>query len=68
MARINRHHITYEPEWIVEINGLQHKTISTIQRTKARPETYAALTNFVHAVIQEWQRMRSELDRQEHTD
>lgn len=59
---INRHHITYEPEWIVELNGLQHKTMTTIQRTNASPEKYAALTNFMHAVAHEWNRMRQELD------
>lgn len=62
MRKTQSHHITYEPEWIVELNGLQHKTISTIQRTNARPETYAALTNFVHAIVHEWNRMRKELD------
>lgn len=56
------HHITYEPEWIVDINALQHKTLTTIQRTSATPENYANLTNFVHAVLFEWNRMRQQLD------
>ena len=62
MARIQNHHITYEPEWIVEINMLMHRTISRIQITKATPEAYAGLTNFVHAVNFEHNRMRQELD------
>ena len=62
MARMQRHHITYEPEWIVEINMLMHRTISRIQITKATPEAYAGLTNYVHAVNFEHNRMRQELD------
>ena len=62
MARIQNHHITYDPEWIVEVNMLMHRTISRIQITKATPEAYAGLTNFVHAVNFEHNRMRQELD------
>ena len=62
MARMQRHHITYNPEWIVEINMLMHRTISRIQITKATPEAYAGLTNYVHAVNYEHNRMRQELD------
>jgi len=61
-ARINRHHIVYDPEWVVEVNYTQHKVLTIIQRTKATPEKYADLTNFVHSVIHEWNRMRMELD------
>lgn len=62
MARIQNHHITYEPEWVVGINMLMHRTISRIQVTKATSEAYAGLTNFVHAVNYEHNRMRQELD------
>ena len=62
MAKTQSHHIIYDPEWVVELNGLQHRTISIIQRTGAREETYAALTNFVHAVTFCWNEMRMELD------
>ena len=59
---IQGHHITYDPDWVVELNGIQHQTMTAIQRTKATPEAYAALTNFVHAVSYEWNKMRQELD------
>ena len=62
MAKIQKHHMSYDPEWIIEINMLQHRTISRIQITKATPQAYADLTNFVHAVTYEWNRMREELD------
>ena len=62
MARIQNHHIAYEPEWMLELNMLQHRTISRIQITKATQEKYAELTNFAHAVLFEWNRMRMELD------
>lgn len=62
MARTQGHHITYEPEWVLGINMLQHRTISRIQITKATPEQYAGLTNFLHAVTFEHNRMRQELD------
>lgn len=62
---INRHHITYDPEWIVELNGLEHKLITTMQRTKASPEKYARWTNMLHAFVAEWNRMRMELDLME---
>lgn len=67
MAVIQRHHIIYDdtlPEggWVVELNALQHKTITAIQRTNSTEQAYADLTNYVHAVMEEWQRMRMELD------
>ncbi len=62
MARIQLHHITYNPEWTVELNMLQHRTISRIQISHATPQRYADLTNFLHAVTYEWNRMRKELD------
>jgi len=62
MARIQNHHITYDPEWVVELNGLQHRAISSVQITKATEQAFADLTNFLHAVAFEWNRMREELD------
>lgn len=62
MARIQLHHITYDPPWIVELNMLMHRTISRIQQTRATPEQYALLVNYNHAVSWECNRMRMELD------
>ena len=62
MAKINRHHICYEPEWDVELTGQMHRLITTIQNTNASMEQYARITNFVHSVVAEWNRMRMELD------
>jgi len=62
MARIQEHHISYDPEWTVSINMLMHRTISRIQITKATPEQYARMINFQHAVSFECNRMREELD------
>lgn len=62
MARIQRHHISYDPEWLVEINMLMHRAISRVQATRATPQQYADLTNFLHAVAAEWNRMRLEMD------
>jgi hypothetical protein len=61
-ARINAHHICYDPAWIVDIQYTQHKVITALQRTKATSEKYSDLTNFVHALMFEWNRMRMELD------
>lgn len=62
MARIQRHHITYKPEWVVELNMLMHRCISRTQITKATHPQYALLINFVHALTYEANRMRAELD------
>lgn len=64
------HHIIYKndelgtEDWTVSLNGIQHQTVTAIQRTKATPEKYAALTNFVHAVSYEWNKMRAKLDKE----
>lgn len=60
-----RHHITYDPEWIVDINALQHKVVTVLQRTNPTPQRYAELTNFVHAVLYIWNEMRQDLDIKE---
>ena len=62
MARIQRHHITYEPEWTVELTMQMHQCISRIQITKATEEQYARITNYIHSLTMEWNRMRKELD------
>jgi len=62
MAKIQNHHITYDPEWVIELNLLQHRAISRVQITKATEQAFADLTNFLHAVAYEWNRMRMELD------
>lgn len=62
MAKLQGHHISYDSEWIVEITAQMHRVITTIQRTKGSPEQYARLTNFLHAITAEWNRMRRELD------
>jgi hypothetical protein len=61
-TRYQTHHIVYEPdEWTVKINMLQHRTISRIQVTKATPEKLETVTNFMHALAFEWNRMAREL-------
>ena len=57
------HHIIYDPEWKVELNGWQHKVITHLQRLKPTNKNYAQVTGFVHAVIYEWNRIRCQLDR-----
>jgi len=60
-----KHHIQYDPDWIVELTGWQHKVITHIQRMKPTGKNYAALTNFAHAVMHEWNRIRCQLDTAE---
>ena len=67
MAIIQNHHITYstakgEKEWVVELTMMAHRMISRIQMTRATPEQYAMLTNLVHSIVYEWNRVRRELD------
>ena len=62
MARVQGHHITYEPEWVVDLTNQMHRCISRIQNTRATPEQYARLINFQHAISFEANRMRCELD------
>lgn len=62
MARLQQHHISYEPEWQVELTMQMHRCISRIQITKATTEQYARLTNYIHSLTDEWNRMRKELD------
>jgi len=62
MARIQYHHITYDPEWTVELTMQMHRCISRVQQTRATPEQYARVVNFLHSVSFEANRMRQELD------
>ena len=64
-ARINEHHIYYDPDWIVELNWLQHKTVTNVQQMNATGENFAKVTNFMHALSHEWNRMRASLDTEE---
>ena len=61
-TKVQRHHIKYDPEWIVELQNYLHRTISIIQRAKPTQARYAMLTNFVHSVVHEWNRYREALD------
>ncbi len=68
--KYNKHHIIYEKlepimeeEWTVEIPAFLHRHLYIIQKWKATPERYAALTSFVHSITHEWNRMRRELDQ-----
>lgn len=63
MAKINLHHIDYRhPDWKVELTGQMHRVITVIQNTKASEQQYARITNFLHSIVQEWNRMRRDLD------
>ena len=65
---IQTHHISYDPEWTVDIKGTMHKCLTLIQRTNPTPGQYAILTGFVHAVMYEWNRYRMELDLEDDTE
>jgi hypothetical protein len=39
-----------------------HTVVGTLQVTKGSIEQYARVTNFIHAISTEWNRMRMELD------
>lgn len=78
MARkspINKHHIFYEPysdrnpsprqEWIVSLKYWQHKAVTLLSRLNATEENYSYSMNFLHAVMQVCNDMRSALDRGE---
>ena len=63
MARINMHHIVYRPkEWKVELTGQMHRVMTVIQNTKPSTMQYARITNFIHSLMHEWNRMRMALD------
>ena len=62
MGRINRHHIYYGPDWVVELNWLQHKAVTNLQKMNGTAENYAKAINFQTAVNHEVNRIRAELD------
>ena len=69
MAQIQTHHITYDNhadgEWTVELAAYMHKTVTIIQRSKTTLERYVLLSNLMHALNHEYNRMRRELDQQQ---
>lgn len=73
MAKINVHHVVYIgeyifPDWELELNAQAHRLITVVQNTKAAEDKYAMLTNLVHALTYEWNRMRMELDCEDEID
>lgn len=65
---INNHHIDYEKNWTVELNGQWHRSITILQRMNATPENYAKAINLLHSVTHEANRIRMELDITEGND
>jgi len=61
MGVIQKHHITYEPEWIVEIPARWHREITFIQRRKATPEFEYHLRNLIMALNHELNRVNLQL-------
>jgi len=61
-AIIQRHHITYDPEHVVELKMLDHRSITRWQQTRATDEQYSLIINFLHALTHEANRLRAELD------
>jgi len=54
------HHITYNPEWTVELTGWQHKVVTHMQRLNPTMENINQATSFLNAVVYEWQRLHFE--------
>ena len=52
-----KHHITYDPEWIVPLNGWQHKVITHTQQLKPTEQNYRNTLNFFHALVHELDRL-----------
>ena len=52
-------------EWMVALPWSFHKPMIIIQRWKPTHERYALLTNWVHAILYEWNNMRRRLDQME---
>ena len=76
MARkspMNTHHIFYEPgtdrnpspraEWTVGLRYWMHKAVTLLARMNATEENYSLAMNFLHAIMQVCNDMRSALDR-----
>ena len=45
-----KHHITYDPEWIMELTGWEHKAITVAQSRKASGKNMAKTTAMMHAL------------------
>ena len=56
-----KHHIQYNPPWIVPITGWQHKVLTYMQRMKPTKTNELKARNFAHAVLYEWQRISAQL-------
>jgi hypothetical protein len=50
MGRINQHHIYYDPDWVVELNWLQHKVVTNLQQMNGTGENYANMINLLHGI------------------
>ena len=61
-TRLQTHHISYDPEWTVELQNYQHRCISIIQHATPTQERYAGLINFLHSLMWEANRYRAYLD------
>ena len=57
MPKINRHHIVYKPEFVVEVWARHHLEITYIQRQKATPEFRKYLHNFMISIQHEYNRV-----------
>lgn len=66
--RTQTHHITYDPEWTVELQNYQHKVITILQNSIPTEERYMWLNDFVHALTWEYNRFRMFLDTEHDLD
>ena len=55
------HHITRTPEWIVDLNGWQHKVITIIEKLTPTQANYEATLNFHHALQHQLNRIAYQL-------
>jgi hypothetical protein len=57
MPKINRHHITYNPEWVVEVWARHHREITIVQGWKANEQNRKHLHNFIQSLSHEYNRI-----------
>ena len=62
MPKLNNHHVSYDPEWTVQVGYQEHKVLTNIQRSNATEELYARVENLMVALTHEKNRIRMELD------
>ena len=55
------HHITRTPEWIVPLNGWQHKVITIMEKLNATEKNYQDSLGFFHAVSHQLNRIAYQL-------